>query len=71
MSAVERASTFFRRAPGKAFELHESRCETAYRNYQADDVDDMQHVMVAGRATMLLEHVAQTEINAPGEKTRG
>src|ERR1043165_426168 len=70
MGTIEVASAFFRGGTGKAFEFHPAGSKASQRNDEADDAGDMQHVVMTGGATMLFEHVAQTQVDAPCPKTR-
>ena len=46
-----------------------SRCESCQRNDSADRRDQVEYVVVSGRARVLLEHIAEAEIAGPGKRS--
>src|SRR5947208_2229167 len=64
MCTIEMASTFFRCGTGKASKFHQPGSKAGQRDYEANDADDMQQIRMAGRTTVLFEHVAETELDS-------
>jgi len=48
MRTIEMAPAFFRCGTGKTFEFHPPGSKARQRDCEADDADDMQHIMMTG-----------------------
>jgi hypothetical protein len=68
MRPVHWTNAFVISLTGDVRECSPACSETAQSNKRANYRDDVQHIVVSGRARVLLKHVAEAKIAGPGER---